>query len=229
MSSKVRRAAMGPSWTEVILGALLSALLGAVLGATLLVLRPVITAKEDPKEPVPGAVYFIEGTRDGNRGSAAAQKRAGFASGQSVSVNEDELNSLLAGGPTGGPARPPAGGKAKEADKAAEGWVSVGKANVRIRHGVLQVAAPITVNALDLGIKLTAQARGGFARRGDRFVFEPAELYLGSCPLQRIPVLGSLVGAMVASGISIPDDVQAAWARATQVAIDGATLRITMP
>jgi hypothetical protein len=232
MSSSVRRAAMGPSWSEVLLGALLSAVLGAVLGAVLLVLRPVSTEKEEPKEPKPGVVYYIEGTRDANRGSAAAQKRTGFAGGQSVTVNEDELNALLAGGP--GAERPRAeAAKGPEAGKAAPaaeaGWVSVGKPNVRIRQGVLQVAAPVTVNALGLGLRLTAQARGGFVKRGEQFVFVPGELYLGSCPMQRIPVLGALVAGGLVSGISIPDDLRAAWAKARQVTVEGATLRVTMP
>lgn len=230
MSSSVRRAAMGPSWSEVLFGAVLSALLGAVVGAVLLVLRPVTAEKDDPKEPKPGVVYYIEGTRDSNRGSAAAQKRTGFASGQSVSVNEDELNALLAGGP--GADRPRAdAAKGPEAGKAAPaaeaGWVSVGKPNVRIRNGVMQIAAPVTVNAL--GLRLTAQGRGGFVKRGEQFVFAPAELYLGSCPLQRIPVLGSLVAAGLVSGTSIPDDLRAAWARARQVTIEGNALRIVMP
>lgn len=228
---------MGPSWSEVVLGAVLSAVLGAVLGAALLVFRPVVAAKEEPKERVPGAVYYIEGSRDGNRGSAAAQKRAGFASGQSVSVNEDELNTLLSGGPGADKAKPDAAAKpdakGKDAGKAApageSGWVSVGKPNIRIRDGVLQIAAPLTINALDLGLKLTAQARGGFVRRGDQFVFEPTELYLGSCPLQRIPLVGSLVGGQLVSGNLIPDDIKASWAKARQVAVDGATLRVTMP
>lgn len=232
MSSSVRRAVMGPSWSEVLFGALLSAVLGAVLGAGLLMLRPVTAEKAEPKELKPGVVYYIEGTRDANRGSAAAQKRVGFISGQSVSVNEDELNTLIAGGsgadkPRSEAAKGPAAGKAAPA--AESGWVSVGKPNVRIRNGVLQIAAPVTVDALGLGLRLTAQARGGFEKRGEQFVFVPGELYLGSCPLQRIPMLGALVAAGLVSGTPIPDDLRAAWAKARQVTVEGTTLRVTMP
>jgi hypothetical protein len=47
--SKVDRAIYGPGWGEVIFGALLSLVLGVVLGALLLVLKPVVIAKETPK------------------------------------------------------------------------------------------------------------------------------------------------------------------------------------
>src|SRR3954470_1158680 len=105
MSKTIR---VGPSWTEVFLGAFLSLALGIVLGALSLMLRPVVTVKELPKEAdrQPGAVYYFEGSRDGTKAASAEAKRKNFAAGQSVSFNEDELNILAA--PKGTPAPSPA-------------------------------------------------------------------------------------------------------------------------
>ena len=233
MSSKTSRTLQGPSWTEVILGALLSVVLGAALGAVLLMLRPVTTAKEVPKDAVKGAVYYLEGSRDTAKGSAAAQKRAAFAGGQSVSVVEDELNALVAAPSAAKGAEkgksPEKGKEAAKAAPASEGMFAVGKPNFRIRDGVLQVAVPVTVNAMDLGLKLIAQARGSFVKKGDQFVYEPIEILVGSCPLQRVPMLGAWARASILAAESVPEDIQAAWKKATQVAIEGNTLKVTMP
>ena len=56
MSKKIDRAAHGPGWAEVILGAVLSIVLGVVLGAVVLIIRPVVVAKELPKEPDPNSL-----------------------------------------------------------------------------------------------------------------------------------------------------------------------------
>ena len=49
--TKFDRAHYGPSWVEVILGALLSLALGVVLAVAYFVARPVTLVKELPKEP----------------------------------------------------------------------------------------------------------------------------------------------------------------------------------
>lgn len=208
------------------MGALLSALLGGVLGLVLLVLRPVIKAKDLPKGPVKGAVYHLEGSRESAKASAAAQKRAAFVGGQSVSVVEDELNALI----SAGAAR--AGETAKGAEPATaggNGMLALGRPDVRMRDGVLQLAVPVTVKALDLGLKLTAQVRGTFVKQGGMFVFEPTEWFLGSLPLQRLPVLGAMARETFTTSQPIPDDIRAAWKKAAQVAIEGSVLKITMP
>ena len=88
---------VGPSWTEVFLGAFLALALGIALGALSLMLKPVLTVKELPKEAdrVASAVYYIEGSRDGNKGSQAETKRKNFAAGQSVSVTADGAISFV--------------------------------------------------------------------------------------------------------------------------------------
>lgn len=238
--SKRNRAAYGPSWTEVILGAVLSVVLGAVLGAVLMILRPVVVAKDTPKEQekIKGAVYYIEGSRDAAKAREAPQKRKALVDGQSVTVVEEVLNALAAPAPAAPAATPKGGDKAKTAGtgKAAEktvepaggGLFVVGAPNFRIRDGVMQIAAPMSDN-FDLGVKVIAQARGVIAREGNLFVFEPKELYLGSCPVQRIPLLNAYVRGKFLSAQAIPDDIKAAWSKLANAVIEGNTLKLTVP
>ena len=89
MRQRFDRALYGPSWTEVILGALLSAVLGVVLAAGFFVFRPVTKVKELPKEPIPGTVYYIEGSRDYSNSRRLVAKQKFFLKGGSLVVNED--------------------------------------------------------------------------------------------------------------------------------------------
>ncbi len=223
MSSKVDRAAHGPSWGEVILGAILSLLLGVVLGAALLIFKPVVMAKEMPpaKDRQPGAVYYVEGLRgDASRAKQALAKRKALMEGQSIKVTEDEVNSLVSAS-----AAPTVAAKPGEAPAApASETVSTGTPNVRIREGVMQVGVPVTLNVLGLEQKLIAQARGAFEKDGDRFVYVPREMYLGSCPVHRLPFLAGYVRGKLLSSEQVPDDIAAAWSRFTTVAIEGNAL-----
>ncbi len=260
MSKKIDRATRGPSWAEVILGALLSIVLGVALGAVLLVLRPVVMPKEVAKQPAkPGAkeaakpapkegeldrrmVYYFEGAKgDAAKAKQAEAKRKALVAGQSISVTEDELNALITPAtPAAAAGKPAEKGKAapkgKEAEKAApppaagsDEAFAAGPPNFRIKDGVLQVGVPLTVNALGLGQKVIVQARGGFVKKGDLFVYDPDVLYLGSCPVQRLPFLSGYVRDKFLAAQPIPDDIKAAWPKLANVAIEGNTLKLTMP
>lgn len=221
MSSKIDRAAHGPSWAEVIIGAVLSLVLGVVIGAALLIFKPVVSAKEMPKEPIPGAVYYVEGLRgDASRAKQALAKRKALMEGQSIKVTEDEVNSLVTAAAAPTPAAKP--GEAEPA-KPAE-TITAGTPNVRIREGVMQIGVPVTLNVFGLEHKLIAQARGGFVQQGDRFVYEPTQMYLGSCPVQRLPFLAGYIKAKALSSEQVPADIAAAWSRLTTVAIEGNAL-----
>lgn len=232
--SRIDRANYGPSWTEVILGAFLSLVLGVLLGAVLLVLRPVTVAKELPKEPVSGVVYYIEGSKEPGKARQAPAKRAAFVQGQSVTLSEDELNALASSGSTP-PGTPPAKaadkkGAEKGKDQPAEGdLLATGAVNFRIADGALQVGVPVTVNVLGLSQKVVAHARGGFVKKGDMFVYEPDVFYVGSCPLQRLPFVGALVRDKFILSQPIPEDIKASWMKLSNVAIDGRALKLTMP
>ena len=247
MSKKIDRATLGPSWTEVILGAVLSAILGVILGALLLVIRPVVVAKETPKDPDPKAIYYIEGSRDPAKAKQADVKRKTFVAGQSVTVTEDELNTIAgpatpAGAPNADKAKAADKGKAgdkgkekgKEAEKAApppanaDDLLATGAANVRINGGVVQLGVPVTINVLGLGQKVIVQARGGFVKEGSVFVFEPNEMYVGSCPVHRLPFLSGYVRNKVLADQPIPEDIKAAWMKLSNVAVEGNALKLSM-
>jgi len=226
MSKKIDRATHGPSWSEIILGVFLSLGLGIVLSAALLMLKPVVVAKEMPKEPEAGAIYYLEGGRDSNKARQAPAKRAAFAQGQSVSVTEDELNTLVAAPAAPAPAAKP--GEAPPPPPPA-GALATGTPNFRIHDGLLQIAVPVTVNAAGLGQKLTVLAQGKFAKQGDRFVFDPETMYVGSCPVHRLPFVAGYVRSQFIDSLTIPEDLAAAWPKLANVAIEGNTLTLTMP
>jgi len=227
MSSKLHRAVNGPGWGEVLLGALLSLVLGIVIGAVLLVIKPVVTAKQPPKQPVAGTVYYVEGLRgDSMKARTALAKRKAFAEGKSVSVTEDEINSLAAASAAPVSAAKP-GEKAAPAQSSEA--VATGTPNVRIHDGALQIGVPVTVHVFGLEQKVLAQARGDFEKDGDVFTYDPKEIYLGSCPVQRLPFLSSYIRSKVLASQKIPEDIAAAWPKLAAVSIEGNTLKLEMP
>ncbi|HYP17342.1 MAG TPA: hypothetical protein VEQ65_09050 [Opitutus sp.] len=220
MNKKQERELYGPSWTEVILGAVLSLLLGIGLAFVFLVMKPVTTVKEMPTETVVGTVYYVEGSRDAGKGRQAAAKQKSFLEGQSVVLTEDELNQIVAPPPA------PAAKKAATAEPAQT--VASGSPNFRIRDGVMQIGLPLRLNVLGFEQRVIVQARGGFEKRGDVFVFDPSELYLGSCPLQRIPAVQGMLMKRFRASLAVPEELAAAWSKLSAVDVEGSTLKLTM-
>lgn len=232
MSKKIDRATHGPGLTEIVLGVVLSVLLGVVIAAALLILRPVVTAKETPKEPARGAVYYIEGSKDATKGRTGLAKRKSFAEGQSVTLSEDEINTILGAKPEAAAPGAPAKGadKGKEAPPpASDDTLALGTPNVRIKDGDLQFGVPVTINALGLGQKVIVQAHGGFVKTDNGFVYEPTSIYFGSCPVHRLPFLAGYVRSKALGRQQIPEDIKASWAKLSNVALEGSTLKLTMP
>lgn len=218
-TSKIERAIHGPSWTEVILGAVLSVLLGLVLAVCHLVLKPVATVRELPKELVAGQIYYIEGSRDATKGRGWLAKRQAFCSGQSVELSEEELNTAVVS-PT---EKPPA----EAAAASQEAMLSPGLLNFRIADGKLHFGVPLKTFLLDRPVIL--QARGSFVLSGEQFRFEPELFYLGSCPLHKIPLLRSALLKRVPGAQSIPEDLRSAWSKLSAVSIEGRVLKLSMP
>lgn len=211
------RTAHNPGWIEIVLGVVLSLLLGAVLAAVFLVLKPVATVKEMPAEPEAGVVYYIEGTRDSNRARQASAKQRAFLQGGTIALNEDELNALAA------PSAP------KPADaEAVPQTVTAGTPNFRIREGVMQIGVPLRVSVAGIDQRVIVQARGDFERRGDTWVFAPAEMYVGSCPVQRLPLAKNFVMKKFMTGATVPEDLASAWSKVQEARIDGSTLQLTL-
>lgn len=242
MSRKIDRALRGPSWIEVVLGALISLVLGVLLGAALLIFRPVVVVKEMPKGDKldPNAIYFVEGSRDGARGRDATAKRNAFVGGQTVTVIEDELNALAgpatpfasAAAPKPGEKKAPEKApvaKAPAADAASDDLLVTGTPNFRVRDGALQVGVPVTVNLLGMSEDVVVQTRGGFAKQGDVFAYEPSEFYLGCLPLNRLPIVSKYAREKFLNAQAIPDDIKGAWAKLANVSVEGNVLKLTMP
>lgn len=242
-----------PSWFEVIFGAILSVVLGVALGAVLLAARPVVAVKELPKaeERDARAVYFIEGGKDTAKAKEVPGKRKAFAEGQSISLVEDHLNSLVpanspvkfpvpapkvAPNPNKGPEQPKAKApeKPKVADKSGKDAAAsaetlvAGSANFRIADNLLQVAVPLEVNALGMSFTVVAQARGGFTKKDAGFVFDPSEMTLGSLPLHRLPYVAEWARGKIPPA-PVPDDLRSSWDKLAAVTIDGKTLKLTVP
>ncbi|MEI6862502.1 MAG: hypothetical protein WCL04_09655, partial [Verrucomicrobiota bacterium] len=100
---KRARELRGPGLVEILFSIVLSLLLGVVLSATHLVFKPVEKKmeKEPAAAPAPAAVLyrpvqFVEGTTAGGAGWLA--KKQAFVSGASgsITLNEAELNTLIA-------------------------------------------------------------------------------------------------------------------------------------
>lgn len=245
-NSKIERALYGPSLFEVTLGALLSVTLGVVLAFVFLVLKPVVVAKEMPKEEekMQGAVYFLEGSKDPTRGRQWLRKRQLLMDGTpgEIALAEEELNAWFSAGskqsekkPAAKPAAKPAPAKPGTPPQAApvaevpEELLVLDVPNFRIRNGVLQVGIPATLNVLTLSMPVVLQAQGSFEKGEAMWLYKPTVLYLGSMPLHRIPGFTDLLTKRVLRSGLVPDDAIAGWKRVSQVAVDGKVVKLTIP
>jgi hypothetical protein len=230
MSKKIDRAMHGPGMGEIVLGVILSLILGASLAAVLLMIKPVQTVKALPKEPDAGVVYYLQGSRDSGKARQALAKRKAFVEGQSVTVNEAELNSIAASAAAPSPPPAPAANGKAAPTAAASGLLQPGRIDFRIRDGVMQIGVPVTIDLsfLSFSTKLQVQARGGFARQGDGFAFVPETLLIGSCPLQRVPVIGNLALKYLLGASTIPEDIATPWAKVADVSVEGDALKLVM-
>jgi hypothetical protein len=221
MSAK--KSQRGPTLFEVALGASLSVLLGCALGAALLVMKPVQKVKDIPKDPPANAVYFIEGSRDFNRTSEVADKRKAFVGGESVELSEGEVNVLF-----GALAKP--GAPTKPGEKPPDPkFMETSGLNARIHDGKLQLSDTVTLNYFGATGSFIVQATGAFEKSGSGFEFVTESMYVGGCPVQRLPVIKDILLKKLLLGQPVPDDLSGAWAKLSAVTIEGSTLRLKMP
>ena len=216
-----------PGWAEVLIGAGLSLVLGVALAAAHLVLKPVATVRDLPKSPVPGDVCFLEGSKDTNKGNTWLRKRQAFLDGQSIDLTEDELNTAVANPiekPKGGAGQPASAAKPAPADDA---FLTPGAVNFRIDGGQVQVGVPVKVNLLDATV--IVQATGGFVKKGDTFNFVPKVFYVGSCAVDRLPIVEGLIMGRLFAAQGVPKELTDAWAKLANVSVEGKTLKLAMP
>jgi hypothetical protein len=227
MSAKSKRGGCEPSWTEVIVGALLSVIVGATLGVVFLVFKPVITVNEMPNEDERdrSSVYFIEGHRDAAKAKLAGAKRKIFVRGGSVLVNENELNSLVEA--PGAKASPAA--KTPAAAPSDLFGCEPGALNFRIYDSALQLGVPVKVNLYGLELTVVVQGRGTFVKTGENFAYAPATVLVGSCPVDPLPMARAFVMKKIFEMQPVPEDISKVWGNLSDVAVVGTALKLTMP
>jgi len=213
---------------EVAIGAVLSIVIGVALGAVYLASKPVATVKEIPKDAPAGAVYYIEGAHDTGKAVQAGEKLTTLAGGGSVTMTEEELNTLVGQpGKAAAPAAPVKPGEKPPPPPPAAHAVEPGPLNFRIHDGLLQIGSPVRLSLFGLDAKVIVQTRGSLVKRGNGVAYEPAVAYVGGCPLQRIPVVGPAVMKWLLVPKPVPEAIAAAWSKVADASIDGATLRLT--
>jgi hypothetical protein len=231
MLKKHTKAQRGPTWFEVGLGAFLSAILGVAVGAAYMVSRPVLKVTAIPKDAAANAVFYIEGSRSTGRSADVAEKRKAFTDGESVSVEEGELNALIG---TVSQPEAPKPKAAKPGDKApaapgSERMVEPGTLNARIKAGKIQFGDTVTFNVFGFSPSVIVQATGVFTKRGPVFEFDPETFYVGGCPAQRLPFVRDFLMRKLLFSQPAPDDLAAAWSKLSDVSIEGSTLRLKAP
>jgi len=239
-ANKLEKALYGPSLVEVILGAILGLLVGVLVACVYLVFRPVQTVPAMPKEPLRNVVYYIPGVDSNAKGKSWQAKHQQFLAGARVSLVEDELNewasslkmpTAAAPAAPAKPAKPAKPGEKPEPPKAPapDGFVIPSKPNFRIANGKLQIGMQCTLNWYGVMTDVTLQATGGLQKDGDAFVFVPETVYLGSCPLHLLPMIPGLLVSHISAYEPVADDFKAAWAKLTDVKIEGSTLKLAGP
>ncbi len=246
MNKKIDKALYGPSTIEVALGAVLGLLLGVGVACGFLMLKPVKVVKEPPKETVAGAVYYLPGLENNVKGRGWPQKQQSLIAGGSVVLTEEELNTwaiTMHPGAAADPAKPAAPAKpgakpaptpAKPAPAAAPapastGFLTGGTVNFRIKDGKLQIGTKCTVSIVGFSQEMLVVATGGFKKSGASFVFAPETIYVGSCPVHRIPGVAAPLLRKLTALQPVSDELRAAWDRLTSVSLEGSTLRLAAP
>jgi len=236
--TKTERALRGPGLFEITLGVLLSIVLGVVVAVVFLILKPVEVVKELPKEPVLGAVYFVEGASNANKSRQWQRKRQMLSEGNTADItfSEEELNAWIGSMVPAAPVKPKAAPAAKTAPKAPDAkpapagpFLVLDSPNFRIQDDVLQMGLSTTLNAFGVSMPLILQARGHFAKGSNGFVFVDDELYVGSLPTQKVPGLKGFIVQRLLASQEIPDDLRAAWDKLSLVAVEGNVLHLSLP
>jgi hypothetical protein len=252
LTKKMERALYGPSLFEITCGTLLSVILGVLLAAGFLVFKPVEIVKDLPKpeDRKIGTVYYQQGSNDATKAKAWRNKRKQLLEGApgEIAFAEEELNAWLnadSGSYTSGesskqpakaaaPAPKSAAAKspapAPEAAASAD-FFALAAPEVRIAD-TFQVGMTGTFNYAGSAFPVVVQARGGFEKQGDRFVYQPDTLYIGSLPIHAIPGALSWGVAKLSNWLSssqaMPENALAVWKKVADVKVDGRQLKVVI-
>ena len=209
----------GPGFFGIVFGVATSISLGVALAAAHLVAKPVEVVPALPKEPAPGAVYFIQG----NVGAGPWQKKSAKLQtpGAEISFTEGEINAWSVS----------AFAKVDEKPKEPPFPVFVvpGKPNFRLIKDQLQLGSVSHLHVSDTAYPLVFQARGTFIRSEGGWQYTPSECYLGSLPLHKIPSVVPALFARLKSIGDAPTELSAVLQRAKELSVADGMLVVRMP
>ncbi len=104
--------------------------------------------------------------------------------------------------------------------------------NFRIRDGVVQIGLESTINPLGYVFPVVVQARGGFVKQDDMFVYVPETLMIGSFPLHRFPhaieYLMKYLTEKATTSEAMPTELLAAWKKVRNIAVEGKVIKVTI-
>jgi hypothetical protein len=228
---KIDRALYGPSWTEVILGAVLSFALGITLAIVFLILKPVAVVKELPKEDkiVRNMEYFIQGSRDSAKGKGVDAKIKQLTEGKSVTLTEDELNSLFGGKATAPAPAPKAPAKAVAKAGEPPAMTATSAPNFRIVGDKLQIGLPTTIDMLGINQSLVVVATGSFSNNGGKVSYDISDFRVGSLPASRLPYIQGAVTKKILTAQNFPEELTNIWGKLASITIEGNALKLNMP
>jgi hypothetical protein len=225
MLKKVKNSQRGPSWTEVILGAVLSVALGVVLGAAYMINKPVAKVTSIPKDAPAGAVYLIEGAKSLNR-DEIADKRKAFVNGESMVVDESDINGFLS---SIAKAPPPAAKPNDKGPSPDQKLIETSAINARIHDDKIQFSDTATITFLGVSAPVIVQTTGSFVKSSSGFEYEPESIYVGGCPMQRMLIIRGWILRRLLFNVAPPDDVATAWSKLADVSIGASKLRLKAP
>jgi nucleoid-associated protein YgaU len=100
--------------------------------------------------------------------------------------------------------------------------------NFRIQNGVVQLGLPTTINTMGYVFPVVAQARGGFEKRDDMYVFVPDEVMIGSLPLHRFPYAIEYLMKKAMASEALPPELMTAWKKVKTVVVDDKAVKLTI-
>lgn len=196
-----------PGVFGILFGAVSGIVLGALLAVLSLVAKPPEVVREEPKEPVAGAVYFVRGSMGG--ATWEAKWRSLEAGGGEVAVSEGELNAWSKEVFT----------VAKIDESNAAPILIKGRPNFRLAGKELQIGMENDLHFGGSAAPLIFQVKGSPERIGERWTLRTSEAYLGSLPLHRVPAALGAVARRIAPTPSDDDELKEVLARTTSIEV----------
>ena len=196
----------------MIIAAVLSIVTGLAWAVLVLALKPVVKLAPDVEleAPAPDVVYYREGKRDNLRTRIAADTFNRFLAGNSVKVDEVDLNALRL-----------------TALESTGSFYKINAPSFRLRDDQLQIGAGVNLHVYGYPITTHVQTTGTFVRKGEIFAFEPTTMWVGSCPVHRLPLFGAPLMAKIIAAQAWPETIVTAWSKLSDVKVSESSLSLT--